>query len=116
MHELGYAHLDIKPQNILIDQNLNFKLADFGTAEFDERGNGLTKWRKGTDSYMAPEIKSRSIKAYNMYKADIYSLGVTLYTMLMVDFPRKHREFDNYYINTKETEDDSNSDSSDSKE
>lgn len=33
MHNNGYAHLDIKPQNILLDENFNVKLADFGTAE-----------------------------------------------------------------------------------
>lgn len=69
--------------NILVDENFNLKLSDFGTAEYDSEQTGLTSWRKGTRSYMAPEINSIKSKGpYNMFKADIYSLGVVLYIML----------------------------------
>lgn len=102
MHELGLAHLDIKPQNILFDKNFNIKIADFGTIEEDINGDGLTLWRKGTESYMAPELKDqhKKIEPYNMYKADIYSLGVTLYVMLTCELPSN---FENEEIFTSST-------------
>ncbi|CAI2378717.1 unnamed protein product [Moneuplotes crassus] len=89
IHSLGYAHLDIKPQNILFDENYNIRLADFGTIEEDVRQDGLCCWKKGTDSFMAPEIKNmkKLQKPYNMYKADVYSLGMTLLIMLTMKHP-----------------------------
>lgn len=108
MHSLGYAHLDIKPQNILLDENFNIRLSDFGTVEKD-RGDGLTCWRKGTENYMAPEIKDKEAckGPYDMYKADIYSLGVTLYVMLMMQFPFAKLEDESLNsFSTEESEDD----------
>jgi serine/threonine protein kinase len=105
LHEKKVAHMDIKPQNVLVDEHFNLKLADFGTIEPDTRGDGLTFWKKGTDGYMAPEIVGPSACGpYNMFKADVYSLGVTFYRMLFGCHPNddKNREQGLTTLNTNE--------------
>ncbi|GLJ05475.1 hypothetical protein SUGI_0018820 [Cryptomeria japonica] len=66
-------HIDIKPQNILLGQNYNPKICDFGIAKLftaEQTHHTLTSAR-GTTDYMAPEL-------LNAPKADIYSFGVVL--------------------------------------
>lgn len=83
MHDLNVAHLDIKPQNILLDENFNVKLADFGIAQMTTDSDKTSTKRRGTNQYMAPEVEDFSRKdAFDVCKADVYSLGVTLYVML----------------------------------
>ena len=74
-HEI--VHRDIKPQNIFLSPNGDYKLGDFGIAKTVEKTMGGTKI--GTYKYMAPEV-------YNNHPygsgADIYSLGLVLYWLL----------------------------------
>lgn len=73
----GIVHRDIKPQNIFISDNGDFKLGDFGVARIMENSMDATK--VGTYKYMAPEVYFG--KPYGS-SADIYSLGMVLYWML----------------------------------
>lgn len=76
--ELNIVHRDIKPDNIFISSNGKFKLGDFGVARTIEKTMaGLS--RKGTYSYMAPEIYNGNEYGF---EADIYSLGMVLYKLL----------------------------------
>ena len=70
-------HRDIKPQNIFVSPNGDYKLGDFGIAKTVEKTMGGTK--TGTYKYMAPEVYSN--RPYNS-TADIYSLGLVLYWLL----------------------------------
>lgn len=70
-------HRDIKPQNILINPNGDFKLGDFGIARTSDHTTKATK--TGTYSYMAPEVYKS--EPYNA-SADICSLGLVMYWML----------------------------------
>ena len=70
-------HRDIKPQNIFLSDNGDYKLGDFGIAKTVEKTTGGTK--TGTFKYMSPEVFF--YKPYNA-TADIYSLGMVLYWML----------------------------------
>ena len=70
-------HRDIKPQNIFVSRDGEYKLGDFGIAKTIDRTSGGTK--AGTYSYMAPEINNNEPYGHS---ADIYSLGMTLYWML----------------------------------
>ena len=75
--QYGIIHRDIKPQNIFVSKNGDYKLGDFGIAKTMERTTGGTK--VGTYKYMAPEVYNN--KPYN-FTADIYSLGLVLHWLL----------------------------------
>ena len=71
------VHRDIKPQNIFVSPNGDYKLGDFGIAKTVEKTTGGTKI--GTYKYMAPEVYNNQPYGHS---ADIYSLGLVLYWML----------------------------------
>jgi serine/threonine-protein kinase len=85
-HEAGLVHRDIKPENFLIDQNGAVKLLDLGLARFfnasDEESLTIKHDEKvlGTADFLAPEQAIDSHKVD--LRADIYSLGCTLYYAL----------------------------------
>ncbi|KAJ1259675.1 hypothetical protein BS78_10G174000 [Paspalum vaginatum] len=74
-------HCDVKPENILLDENLVPKIADFGLAKLLNRGGSNINVSKiqGTRGYLAPEwVSSLPITA----KVDVYSFGVVLLELL----------------------------------
>lgn len=86
--EHNVAHLDIKMENIMFDElTKQLVLVDFGfAAEFDSNNPiGLTN-RRGSPQYCSPEIYFNQ-KCYDGRAADVYSLGVLLYVLLMGKFP-----------------------------
>lgn len=77
-------HLDIKPQNILLDSEFNAKLADFGLAKLiDKEESFAATQMRGTRGYLAPEWLSRKITE----KVDVYSCGIVI---LEVVFQRRN--------------------------
>ncbi|KAH7421953.1 hypothetical protein KP509_13G083200 [Ceratopteris richardii] len=74
--EKPILHFDVKPQNILLDENFEAKLADFGLAKLVTRGQLLVNTVvRGTPGYIAPEWVSHSIVSK---KCDVYSFGMVL--------------------------------------
>ncbi|XP_073058352.1 G-type lectin S-receptor-like serine/threonine-protein kinase SD2-5 [Primulina eburnea] len=68
-------HLDIKPQNILLDENFNAKLSDFGLSKLIDRNQSqVVTTMRGTPGYLAPEWLSSIITE----KVDVYSFGVVI--------------------------------------
>ncbi len=82
LYSKGYAHRDIKAENILLDDKCNLKLADFGFATLmqGKDGTGKLHSQKGTLGYMAPEITAG--QPYSGEKVDLFAVGVLLFTML----------------------------------
>ncbi len=83
LHSKGFAHRDIKAENLLLDSAYNLKLADFGfSAPLAGRdGSGKMHTYKGTKGYMAPEIFANS-PSYSGEKVDIFATGVLLFIMV----------------------------------
>ena|SRR3990167_296282 len=82
-HDRGVAHLDIKPENILVTKDLrDVKLCDFGNSAI-LNASGLVKPSGGTLVYASPELLSK--QKVNGKLADIWSLGI-LFHVLMTDF------------------------------
>jgi len=84
-HRLGVIHRDLKPQNIMIDQDGNARIMDFGIARFVDSdkltGSGVMI---GTPEYMSPE--QAELKDVDK-RTDIYSLGVVMYEMVTGQVP-----------------------------
>ncbi|XP_074365455.1 rust resistance kinase Lr10-like [Apium graveolens] len=72
-------HFDIKPHNILLDQNFNPKVSDFGLAKLCNKGQSIVSMTmaRGTIGYIAPEVFSRNFGEVSS-KSDVYSFGMLL--------------------------------------
>ena len=84
-HARGLVHRDVKPQNVLLNDDGQAKVTDFGIARsLDVHGVTQTGTVLGTSDYIAPE-QARGQKVDP--KTDIYSLGVVLYELLTGEVP-----------------------------
>jgi serine/threonine protein kinase len=88
------AHLDVKPQNILLDDNFDAKLSDFGLCKLIDRDKSQVVTRmRGTPGYLAPEWLTSHITE----KADVYSFGVVVMEIISgrknLDTSRSEKSF-----------------------
>jgi len=101
LHSREIAHLDLKVENLLLDEDFNLKLIDF---DLSQNLGSASVPSKGTPGYRPPELKSGSC---NDFKAvDVYSAAVVLFIMVSgyppyVEIPRGSRgsesDYDGYY-------------------
>jgi serine/threonine protein kinase len=85
MHDQKVIHRDLKPDNILFDDDGNVKVCDFGFAIMQSSSSAMLKSHCGTPMYAAPEMFS--CDPYIGPPVDVWSLGVILYVMLTGDLP-----------------------------
>lgn len=89
LHENGIAHMDLKPQNILIGENYILKIIDFDNSHPEE---DVLITSSGTECYRAPEVQNQ--KCNNPKSADIYSVGIILFTMVVGVLPYEDENHD----------------------
>src|SRR3954453_10516447 len=84
-HGRGIVHRDVKPQNVLVDEEGSAKVTDFGIARsMDDSGLTADGRVLGTTDYVSPE---QALRHDVNGQSDIYSLGIVLYEMLTGDVP-----------------------------
>lgn len=90
LHHYKFVHRDIKPENYMLESKTGprvAKLIDFGLArEYKVGSSELMTSKVGTRNYMGPEVWQQRNKGYNE-QCDMWSVGVTLFVMLVANFP-----------------------------
>lgn len=84
-HYNGIIHRDINPNNIMIDDNGDVKVIDFGICKIKQMVNSATVFRMGTNSYSAPEVHLHSQNATE--QSDLYSIGAVIYYLFTGEQP-----------------------------
>ena len=87
LHDMKIGHLNIVPENILIDKNNNIKIFDFRYSTFYNDNEKIKLTQLGDENYLCPEIWSDK-SCYPEY-ADVWSSGVLLYFLLVGQLPFK---------------------------
>ncbi|KAJ1075659.1 hypothetical protein K5549_017701, partial [Capra hircus] len=83
-HGRQIVHRDLKAENLLLDNNMNIKIADFGFGNFFKSGELLATWC-GSPPYAAPEVFEG--QQYEGPQLDIWSMGVVLYVLVCGALP-----------------------------
>lgn len=90
IHQQDIIHMDLKPGNILLSDNGQVKLADFGFAQCYTTGQSLAR-SLGTPAYISPEVLSGQAPDN---RSDLYSLGVIMYQLAARQLPFEAPSFE----------------------
>lgn len=95
LHENSVVHGDMKPENVLLSGTATVKIADFGQARVMQEGAETMRRTLGTPPFLAPEICAGG--DYKGRPADVWALGVSLYSFLYGELPFKGTSLSDLY-------------------
>ncbi|XP_037803851.1 PAS domain-containing serine/threonine-protein kinase-like isoform X3 [Penaeus monodon] len=84
LHSLNIIHRDVKDENVILNNRFHVKLIDFGSSAFTKPGKMFSQFA-GTVEYCSPEVLKGN--KYSGYELEVWSLGVTLYTLMYGENP-----------------------------
>lgn len=87
LHYHKIIHRDIKPSNLLLGDDGNVKIADFGVSREFEGPDALLSGTAGTPAFMAPETMSDYEQTFSGKALDLWAMGVTLYCFVLGKCP-----------------------------
>ncbi|KAK2708388.1 hypothetical protein QYM36_014110, partial [Artemia franciscana] len=87
LHFQKIIHRDIKPSNLLVGDDGRLHIGDFGVCNEFDGADALLAGTAGTPAFMAPEALSRLPGGYSGKAADVWSMGITLYTFVYGRLP-----------------------------
>ena len=88
LHAQGVAHRDIKPDNLLLTEDDELKIVDFGVSEmFEKSSDSLSTKSAGSPAFLPPELCVAKHGNISGKAADIWSMGVTLYCLAFGHVP-----------------------------
>ena len=101
LHQCGIAHMDIKPQNLVINEYMEVKIIDFSISinYKNIKKKTIDLPFCGTSFYMSKEVlKEETIKVKDLNKIDLYALGVIIYRLAFGKYPYglKHGDENDY--------------------
>lgn len=105
LQQHNVAHRDIKPQNILLTEQNQVKLCDFGFAKQMGRQTTAMNSLLGTMAYFSPLLRLAYLRGgvkqvqHNVFKSDVYSLGMVLLQLTLLSIPNKLCELPNLQQN-----------------
>lgn len=97
LHAKNVVHWDLKLENLLLNDQFDLKIADFGLSTTVEStyGDGVMYTRVGTEWYMPPEMLEKN--AYIGVCADLFAAGIILYVLVLGNMPtQKKAESEDY--------------------
>lgn len=97
LHAKNVVHWDLKLENLLLNDQFDLKIADFGLSTTVEStyGDGVMYTRVGTERYMPPEMLEKN--AYIGVCADLFAAGIILYVLVLGNMPtQKKAESEDY--------------------
>jgi len=100
MHSHHIVYTDLKPENVLLDEEGHICISDFGLCvQLRKENNYLTQGERGTDGYIAPEILAR--EKYSL-SPDVWTYGIVLYELLHNHLPfQSKQDVDGLLVNEK---------------
>jgi serine/threonine protein kinase len=88
MHQQGVVHRDLKLENLMINHDGTLKIGDFGMSHIIRSGeNDTLKVGVGSRKYRAPELFPQGARDYSGKKADIWTMGIILFSMATGHLP-----------------------------